>query len=467
MSLDPHGAELQMSGAVAGMAVPGAVLTVAGLAAACGLALCSSQPGGLFLHAYLVAYAFFLSITLGGLFFVMLHHLARAGWSVTLRRLAEALAGNIGLMGVLAIPLLVGMGEIYPWASLEDWSRRAGVAPVTVRDASASGSEVTVTFIGPLPVYYLSPPAFIARLVAYFLILGGLVWYLRSRSIRQDADGDPRWSRRMEWVSTPGMILLALVASFASFDLLMGLQPNWSSTIFGVYFFIGSVLAGLVTLVLLARWLQARGRLGPSVSIEHYHDLGKLAFAFVFFWGYIAFGQYLLIWYANMPEETQFYMVRQIGPWAWVSIALVVFQLLIPFLGLLSRHAKRNLKVLSFWAVWLLAAHLFDLYWIVMPNLYVRQMPAAVGAPPGTPLRKVLAELLASNQSVYELAPKYAQFMSNVAAPLQPLSVAVVLALVAGMGGLYLMSTARLLAGAALVPVGDPRLDESLAFENT
>jgi hypothetical protein len=437
MSLDPHGAQLQMSGAAAGMGLPGAILAVAGLGAACGLAFRSPQPGGLFLHAYLVAYAFYLSITLGGLFFVMLQHLTRAGWSVTLRRLAEALAGTIGLMGVLAIPLLAGMGELYPWAR-----------PVA-------------------EIYYLSPLAFIVRLVAYFLLLGGLTWYLRSRSIRQDADGDPRWSLRMERVSAPGMIALALAASFAALDLLMSLQPHWSSTIFGVYYFIGSVLAGLVALVLLARWLQIHGRLGPAVTVEHYHDLGKLVFAFVFFWGYIAFGQYLLIWYANMPEETQFYMVRQIGPWAWVSIALVLVQLIVPFLGLLSRHAKRNLKVLTFWAVWLLAAHLFDLFWIVMPNLYVRQMPAAVGAPTGTPLGKVLAELLASNQSVYELAPQYARFMSDVAAPLQPLSLAVVLALVAGMGGLYLMSMARLLAGAALVPVSDPRLDESLAFENT
>jgi hypothetical protein len=456
-----------LSGAAAGMGLPGVILAVVGLGAACGLALWAPQPAALFLHAYLVAYAFYLSITLGGLFFVMLHHLTRAGWSVTVRRLAEALAGTIGLMGVLAIPLLVGMGEIYPWAALEDWARRAGVTPVHWATASANGSSVTGTFIGPLPMYYLSPPAFIVRLVGYFVILGGLTWYLRSRSIRQDADGDPRWSLRMERLSAPGMIALALAASFAAFDLLMGLQPHWSSTIFGVYFFIGSVLAGLVALVLLARWLQARGRLGPAVTVEHYHDLGKLAFAFVFFWGYIAFGQYLLIWYANMPEETQFYMVRQIGPWAWVSIALVLVQLIVPFLGLLSRHAKRNLRVLTFWAVWLLAAHLIDLFWIVMPNLYVRQMPSAVGAAPGTPLGKVLAELLASNQSVYELAPKYAQFAGNVAAPLQPLSLAVVLALVAGMGGLYVMSIARLLAGAALVPVGDPRLDESLAFENT
>ncbi|MGD0900074.1 MAG: quinol:cytochrome C oxidoreductase, partial [Thermoguttaceae bacterium] len=260
------------------------------------------------------------------------------------------------------------------------------------------------------------------RLVAYFAILGGLTWYLRSRSIRQDASGDPRLTLRMERISAPGMIALALVATFASLDLVMSLNPRWSSTMYGVYFFIGSVLAGLAAITLLALWLRANGRLGRAVTVEHYHDLGKLLFAFVFFWGYIAFSQYMLIWYANMPEETQFYMVRQIGPWAWVSIALVAVQLLIPFLGLLSRHAKRNLKVLGFWAVWLLAAHLLDMFWLVMPS---------------------------------------------AAEPLEPLSLGVVLGLVAGMGGLYLISTARLLACAPLAPVGDPRLDESLAFENS
>jgi hypothetical protein len=434
-----------MSGLAARMSVPGAVLAVVGVGAAWGLAIRAPQTHSLFYHAYLVAYAFYLSITLGALFFVMLHHLSRAGWSVTLRRPAEALAGNIGLMGVLAVPLLLEVSDVYGWA-------QPGVAADAARSAKAA---------------YLSPNAFLIRLVAYFAVWGFLAWYLRSRSIRQDADGDVRLSRAMERVSMPGMIALALTATFAALDLLMSLNPRWSSTIFGVYFFMGSVLAGLVALVLLARWLQANGRLGRAVTVEHYHDLGKLMFAFVFFWGYIAFSQYMLIWYANMPEETQFYMVRQIGPWVWVSIALVTVQLLVPFLGLLSRHAKRNLKVLTFWAVWLLAAHLLDLFWIVMPNLFVRQMPAAVGARPGTPISKVLAQMLTSNQSVHELAPGYADFARNIAAPLEPLSLAVVLALVVGLGGLYLLNTARLLRSAALVPLGDPRLDESLEFENT
>jgi hypothetical protein len=234
----------------------------------------------------------------------------------------------------------------------------------------------------------------------------------------------------------------------------------------GVYFFTDLVLAGLIVLMLLARWLQWNGRIGPAITTEHYHDLGKLTFAFVFFWGYIAFSQYMLIWYANMPDETQFYMPRQIGPWIAVSLVLVVCHLLIPFLGLMSRHAKRNLRVFTFWAVWLLAAHLLDLFWLIMPNLYIREIPAAVGEP-GAPLADVLKKLLASNQSVYELSPQYGSFMTSLNAPLQPASLAMLAGLVVGLGGLYLVSTAWSLRGAALLPARDPRLAASLAFENT
>ncbi len=218
------------------------------------------------------------------------------------------------------------------------------------------------------------------RLAAYFAVWVFLAWFFRSRSIRQDADGDVRWSVAMERVSVPGMIAFGLTVTLAAVDLLMSLNPHWYSTIIGVYFFGGAVLSGLVVLTLLALWLQAAGRLQGAITAEHYHDLGKLTFAFVVFWGYIAFSQYMLIWYANMPEETQFYMPRQIGPWAGISLALLFCQLLIPMFGLLSRHAKRHPLVFTFWAVWLLGAHLLDLFWLIMPNVFIQQIPEAVGA---------------------------------------------------------------------------------------
>jgi hypothetical protein len=398
----------------------------------------------LFAHAYLVAFTFYLSIALGGLFFVMLHHVSRAGWSVTLRRLAEAISINIIVLAPLALLL-----------SPTDLGVNAWSASPT---ASAAGRRLFAV--------YMSPTALILRFAVYFAIWIFLAWFFRSRSIRQDKSGDVRLSRIMEWVSAPGMIAWGVTITLAAVDLLMSLQPNWSSTMIGVYFFSGSVLAGLVVLTLVARWLQACGKLGDAVTIEHYHDLGKLIFAFVVFWGYIAFSQYMLIWYANMPGETQFFMPRQIGPWAGVSLALLFGQLLIPMAGLLSRHAKRHVGVLTFWCVWLLAAHLLDIYWLVMPNVFIQRIPAAVG-PPGAPLPQALGKLVASDQSVYQIAQQHESFMQIVRAPLGWASVGMVLALVVGMGAMFFVTTVWFLRRAPLVPIRDPRLAESLNFKNT
>jgi hypothetical protein len=437
--------EIMLGQAAKPMLMLGIVLALGGLSLGLGLGLRSPESWRMLAHAYLVAFVFYLSITLGALFFVMLHHATRAGWSATLRRLAEALSGNIYFMAVLFLLLVPALPSIYEWA-------RPGAAAEHTTAAKAA---------------YLNPTAFLWRMGIYFAVWCGFAWYLRSRSIRQDASGGIQLSRSMEKVSIAGIIALALTVTFAAVDLLMSLMPEWSSTIFGVYFFTDCVLAGLVAIALLAMWLQSAGRLGDAVTTEHYQDLGKLTFALVFFWGYIAFSQYLLIWYANMPEETQFFMVRQIGPWIGVSIALLLCHLLIPFAGLLSRHAKRRRAVFAFWALWLLATHLLDLYWLVMPSMFVKNIPAAVGAAPGTPLPEALAKLVASRQSVYQLAGQHETFMQALRAPLEPGALAMLLGLVAGLGGLYLINTAALLRGAALVPVEDPRLDESLSFENT
>ncbi len=385
----------------------------------CGCRRKSRWGYALFAHAYLVAFTFYLSIALGALFFVMLHHISRAGWSVTLRRLAEALSANLFLLAPLALLLAPAIFGLYEWAVPESVGRRL------------LGDKAT----------YLTPPWFMLRLAGYFAVWVFLAWYFRSRSIRQDADGEVKWSRRMERMSVPGMIALGLSMTLAAVDLLMSLNPHWCSTIIGVYFFAGSALAGLVVLTLLAVWLQAAGKLKDAITTEHYHDLGKLTFAFVVFWGYIAFSQYMLTWYANMPGETQFYMPRQIGPWAGVSLALLFCQLLIPMFGLLSRHAKRHPMVFTFWAVWLLGAHLLDLYWLIMPDVFIRQIPQAVGALPGTPLPEALKQLLASDQSVYQVSQQHQAFMQLVTAPLTPAAVGMVLGLVVGLGGMFVAAT--------------------------
>ena len=539
MAIDVGSEDARLRATTGRMIAVGIVLAVAGFGTACALGLGTFTSFRLFFHAYLTVFALFLSITLGALFFVLLHHLCRAGWSVTLRRLAEALSGNVGLMLLLFLPLVAGMGDLYPWwrmaggASLfhTNGGRAVGFCPGGASDNSPAGhhakhgrrwdtsrsghpaspvgtiergttprlqsslrdsenprvahlpsdkslgyyqsslrdgetqivlcamptamaadeAQIGGTPKGDSPILaapksgqspgqavYLTPTAFLLRMAVYFAVWGALTWYLRSQSLRQDATGDVRLTAAMERVSGPGMILLAVTVTLASVDLLMSLSPHWSSTIFGVYYFIDCILSGLVVLTLLALGLQAAGHLRGAITVEHYHDLGKLTFAFVFFWGYIAFSQYLLIWYANMPEETQYYQPRQAGPWAAVSIVLVLCHLLIPFAGLLSRHAKRRLGVFAFWAIWVLAAQLLDMFWLVMPNLFAEEIAGGADA---------------------ALVPA-------VSATLGPLPLAIVAGLSLGMGGLLLANTARLLRAGPMVPVADPRLSESLAFEN-
>jgi hypothetical protein len=469
-TLSPQSETLRLGPTAQRMIVAGLVLAAIGavLAAACGLA--AGQPSAMFFHAYLVAFVFYLTVVLGSLFFVLLHHLARAGWSVTLRRLAEALAGNVLLLAVLFLPLLYNLPQIYPWARTQpnenqtagkDNTAEAG-KPSAAKGEHAAGKAEAEKSDGVAGYkIWLTPTNFAGRFVIYFVIWGFLAWYFRSHSILQDGTGSLQLSRSMERLSAPGMILFGVTITLAAVDLIMSLNPHWCSTMIGVYLFADAVLSSLVVLTLLALWLQSCGLLQGVITKEHYHDLGKLTFGFVFFWGYIAFSQYMLIWYANIPEETQFYMMRQIGPWAGVSLALIVVHFVLPFLGLMSRHVKRLLPAFAFWLVWLLVAHAFDLFWLIMPNTFIEPLLGS-----NATLPEAFKTVLESQQAVYQLSQS-SDLGDVIRAPLAPAAIATVAGLLIAMGGLFLANTARLLQGAPLVPVKDPRLNESLNFHNS
>jgi hypothetical protein len=417
--------------------VPGVVVGVLGLAISAGLGFTRGPAEREhFFYSYLLAFVYFLGLTLGALFFTMLHHLARAGWSVVLRRISEGLASNILLMLVLFIPLLFGLDKLYQWTNLD--LHKAEKHWDIYKD------------------HYLTTNGFVIRFAIYFAIWIGLALYFKSKSIKQDTTGDVQLSVTMGKVSAPGMIILGYTLSAAAIDLLMSLNANWASTIFGVYIFAGSVLCFLATTTLIALWLRGKGILAEAITTEHYHDLGKLTFAFTFFWGYVAFSQYMLIWYANMPDETQWFTPRQVGPWLWVSLILLFGHLFIPFVGLMSRHAKRRLQIFAFWAFWILAANFIDLFYIIMPNEWVKKTPG------GVPVK----DLLASRHDVYSLSPKFAAFMDTVSYPLQAIPLVITISCFLGMAGLYVAFTMVNLRGKSIVPLKDPRLQESLAFEN-
>jgi hypothetical protein len=372
---------------------------VAGVGLGSALTLGSAAGRKGFFFAWLLAFAYVLSLSLGSLFFVILQHLTRAGWSVVVRRLAEAAASTLPLMALLVVPVVAGMHDLYHWSH---------------HDAVAHDAILQ----GKLP--YLNPPFFLARCALYLA-----VWWLLARvfvgtSVAQDASGDVNLTVRLQKRAPPAMLAFALTVTFASIDLLMSLDPHWFSTIFGVYFFAGSVVACFALLVLLAWSLQGGGFLRHVITIEHYHDLGKLLFAFVVFWAYIGFSQYMLYWYANIPEETGWFLRRQTNGWGWVGLALVIGHFALPFVALLSRAPKRRPRLLAAAAVWMLVMHWVDLYWLVMPEL----------RPSGALPR--LGEL----------------------------------AMTVGICGLWFAFGVWRVGQTSLIPERDPRLDESLAFEN-
>jgi hypothetical protein len=371
-------------------------------AAGFGIALVMAGMTGTWDHlleTYLVSFAFFLSLSLGGLFFVMLQHVTRAGWSVAVRRLAEGVASNVLLMAVLILPVLAWMHRLYPWT-------HAGEVAADPVLAGKAG--------------YLNPTFFVLRFVLYFGAWILLARYFHGRSTAQDRSGDPDLTVRMERRSAPGLVLFAVTVDFAAFDLLMSLDPRWFSTIFGVYYFSAAAVGFLAFLPCLLVAVQERGGLTRLVTVEHYHDVGKLLFAFIVFWAYIAFSQYLLIWYGNLPEETVWYLRRQTGSWTWISLTLLFGHFVVPFLVLVSRFVKRRPRLLAIAGAYMLLMCWIDIYWLVIP----------------------------------EFSPGVVRFGA--------LDVLCFL----GMAGAWLGGLALQLRRPSLIPERDPRLDESLAFHN-
>ena len=214
--------------------------------------------------------------------------------------------------------------------------------------------------------------------------------------------------------------------------------------------------------------LQKRGLIGRAVNHEHFHDLGKWMFAFTFFWGYIAFSQYMLIWYANMPEETQFYTPRQFERWVVVSLILLIVHLVIPFPGLVSRHVKRRSRVLAFWAVWSLCACALDIFYLVVPNQWINHLSAIASEmdPQKGDSHMFLTNafpVISDPQNVYHVKDNLKELVNF---PLTPGPLLITALCFVGFGGLYVFSTMLALRGKSLVPTRDPRLNESLAFEN-
>ena len=374
---------------------------VLGVTAAIALVLCAIgaivNPHQ-FSYSWLFAFAFFFTLCAGCFFWTIVHHATDAEWSVVVRRQLENLAALLTVLALLFVPILLLRHHLFVWMDIPP-----GVEP------SLDSKRA-----------YLNSPFFLARAVIFlgFFLLAALA--LRRLSAEQDKDGNPRFTISMRKVSFISLPMFALCLTFGAYDWLVSLNYRWFSTMFGVYIFAGAAGSSMCLLVLVITALRQAGYLKDVVTVEHYHIMGKWMLAFCIFWAYIGFGQYMLIWYANIPEETQYFINRNTQSWWALSMLLVIGRFFVPFAILLMRSVKKHPHQLCIVAGWLVFMQMLDIYLVVLPSLH------------GTGFHPSIWDLLS------------------------------LVAIGATLGFVYL----RLVPKTSLFPVRDPRLIESLQTVN-
>lgn len=452
-----------------------------------------TQDARRFAFSWLFAFVTVLTVALGALFFVLVQRLTSAGWSVTVRRTAEFFSLGLIAMVPLFLPILLSMNMLFPWLgehgaegghaggpshvgtlqiippayAAQPAGHAPGATPASPHEepghgapahGAAGGAGHLPGTMGGLPgssqvggaarghghaAYgpmrdpheltekkviekkkpYLNRTFFIVRVGIYFVIWVFVATRLFRYSTAQDKSKDPSLTLAAQRFAPPATFLYALSLTFAAFDWIMSLEPTWFSTIFGVVIFACGVVSSLAVIILTTLALRSSGPLDGAVTTEHYHDLGKLMFGFLVFWAYVGFSQYMLIWYAGLPEETTFYHNRwNHEPWANVSMALILFHFVVPFFWTISRNFKRNVGRLQIGAAILLVMHVVDIYWFVMPNFLLGK--------PGFSFHWLDAACLLA---------------------------------VAGVYGAFVFHR---MTQFPLVPIGDPRLERSLHFQN-
>ena len=375
---------LKQFGMIAG--VLGVVLAVAGF---------FMSGADRFYEAYLVAYTFWMGVVLGAMALLMVQHLSGGVWGIVLRRPFEAAVRTLPVMTVLFLPIVLGMHSLYEWS-------HEGIAqtdPVIAAKAA-----------------YLNTPFFLIRQVIYFAIWNLMGFLLTTWSAEHDRTGDPALIGKMSTLSGAGLVIYFLTVTFAMVDWTMSVNPHWFSTIWGMLYIGGQGLSafafGIVVLVMLSQLAP----LNRVLTSHHFHDLGKLLFAFLMLWAYLSFSQFIIIWSANLPEEIPHYLNRWENSWKFLSIFIVVGHFIVPYALLLSRDLKRNTGKLKVIAAWILAARLAEYWWHVSPELHRDGLTVT---------------------------------LLDVALPL-------------AIGGIFISLFVSQLGGRSLLPVNDPDLDKAL-----
>ena len=319
-------------------------LMVAGV----GIALCAiglAVDRDQFFRSWLIAFLLFLGISLGSMALMMIQHLSGGTWGV-FRRVFEASARTLPLMALLFLPIVAGMGSLYPWTH----------ADLVEHDEILRHKSL-----------YLNSGFFLARYFVYFVGWIAIAWTLTAWSKRQD-EGDMSVNLKIQRLSGFGIVFYALTVTFAGIDWIMSLNPHWYSTLFGFLMMGGQGLSTLAFTIIISRYLSQRPPMQELLKPAHFHDLGKLSLAFTMLWAYFNFSQFLLTYAANLVEEVPYFLSRLDHGWQYLAIFLVLFHFFVPFFMLLSRDNKRASSRLVVIAGWILFVRYVDIFMLVTPE---------------------------------------------------------------------------------------------------
>lgn len=305
-----------------------------------------------FLRSYLVGYLYWVSLPLGSLALLMIHHLVAGRWGYAIQRILEAATRTLPIMLVLFLPIAAGLKQLYIWAL-----------------PGASADHLLAH-----KAAYLNPTAFLIRTAIFFAVWILLAVFLSRAAAKLDETGDLRWRRQLRRLSGPGLLAYVLTTSLAAFDWGMSLDPRWYSTIYGLLFIVGHGLAVLAFSIVVLYRVAERPEMRSVAVPERFHDLGNLLMAFVMLWAYISFSQLLIIWSGNLPEEVHWYLHRLGSGWQALALALLLLHFGVPFVILLSRRVKRRARLVAGVALAILIMRFVDIYWIIVPAFHTDEL---------------------------------------------------------------------------------------------
>jgi hypothetical protein len=320
------------------------------------IALAFTRPEE-FYRGYLLGYMDWLGVTLGSMAIVMIRHLTGGGWGTVIRRVLGAAMRTLPIMAILFIPIIIGVlqHQMYPWLKPLE-----AIPSPHVREHLEKH--------GFIKDAYLNPKGFIVRAIIYIVIWNLLSFLLSMWSKQTDKLNAPDNTQKFKAVAGPGLILYAFTISFAAIDWVMSLDPSWISTIFGLIILAGELLSAICFAIVVERILVDYKPMSEMLRPDFVHDHGKWTLTFIMLWAYFSFSQWLIIWAGNLPNEITFYLKRIQGGWGYVAVFLALFHFCVPFVILLSRPFKRDIRKLVWLAVWLLCMRFVDLFWIIEPN---------------------------------------------------------------------------------------------------